>query len=57
MKLHNDKGAFEFMLNTISNRTGIRSDIVEKDYYVILMLKELSEKQADIPAYFKVCFQ
>ena len=53
MKLHNDKSAFEFMLNTISNRTGIRSDIVEKDYYVTLMLKELSEKQANIPAYFK----
>ena len=29
MKLHNDKSAFEFMLNTISNRTGIRSYILK----------------------------
>lgn len=53
MNLHQDRDAFEALLSDISRRTGIRSDIVEKDYYVTLLLWELSEKQNALPAYFK----
>lgn len=53
MKLHKDLGAFEALLLDISRRTDIRSDIIEKDYYLTLLLKELSEKQETLPAYFK----
>ena len=45
MNLHQDKDAFEALLSDVSRRTGIRSDIVEKDYYLTLLLWELSEKQ------------
>ncbi|MDD3926796.1 MAG: nucleotidyl transferase AbiEii/AbiGii toxin family protein [bacterium] len=53
MKLHSDSSALETLLLDISSRTGIRADIIEKDYYVTLILKELADKQKDIPAYFK----
>lgn len=53
MKLHLEPLAFETMLLDASERTGIRADIIEKDYYVTLLLKELAEKQKDVPAYFK----
>lgn len=42
----------ELILN-INNRIGIRNDILEKDYYVCLILKELSFKQNYLQAYFK----
>ena len=42
----------ELILN-INNVTGIRTDILEKDYYVCLILKNLSSKQKDLQAYFK----
>ena len=42
----------ELILNIIS-RTGIRNDILEKDYYVCLVLKELASKQKELQAYFK----
>lgn len=42
----------ELILN-INSRTGIRSDILEKDYYVCLVLKELASKQKKLQAYFK----
>lgn len=32
---------------------GVRLDILEKDYYVSLLLRELAEKQKELPAYFK----
>lgn len=51
--LHQDKDAFEALLSDVSRRTGIRSDIIEKDYYLTLLLWELSEKQEPLPAYFK----
>ena len=42
------------MLEQIHERTGYRTDVLEKDYYVVLMLRELAEKQkAGLPAYFK----
>ena len=53
MNLHQDKDAFEALLSDVSRRTGIRSDIIEKDYYLTLLLWELSEKQESLPAYFK----
>lgn len=42
----------ELILNT-NNRTGIRNDILEKDYYVCLILKDLSTKQDKLQTYFK----
>ena len=54
MNLHFDKNAFTVILNTIHERTGYRTDVLEKDYYVVLVLKELSGFQKEgLPAYFK----
>lgn len=53
MKLHQDREAFGDLLSDVSRRTGIRSDIIEKDYYLTLLLWELAEKQGSLPAYFK----
>lgn len=53
MKLHLDRDAFEAIVVTIADREGIRADVLEKDYYVSLMLKELSGNQSDWKAYFK----
>lgn len=53
MKLHLDPSAFQTLLLNQSKSSGVRADILEKDYYVTLMLKELAEKQAHLPAYFK----
>lgn len=53
MKLHRDKFSFLNIIGLIHGVTGIREDILEKDYYVTLLLRELSEKQETLPAYFK----
>lgn len=53
MKLHEDKDAFRALISTISEKVGIREDIVEKDYYLTLLLSELATWQTDLPAYFK----
>ena len=53
MKLHLDRDAFEAIILDIQNREDIRSDVLEKDYYVTLMLNELSKNQVDWKAYFK----
>ncbi len=53
MNLHDGKEAFASIISSIGERTGIRNDIIEKDYYVVLILKELAEKQNILPAYFK----
>lgn len=54
MKLHQDRNAFRVLLEQLHERTGYRTDVLEKDYYVVLILKELAEKQkAGLPAYFK----
>ena len=54
MKLHLDKDAFRVLIETIHEKTGYRADVLEKDYYVVLMLEELAEKQAEgLPAFFK----
>ena len=41
MRLHEDINAFRVLLNDIHERTGYRLDVLEKDYYVVLMLEEL----------------
>ena len=53
MKLHRDKTAFETLLLSESESAGIRADILEKDYYVTLILKELVDKPDQAFAYFK----
>ena len=54
MNLHNDRDAFQVLINLIHAQTGYREDVLEKDYYMCLILKELAEKQKNgLPAYFK----
>ena len=53
MELHKDKDAFQALLSAISEKAGIREDIIEKDYYLTLLLSELASWQAELPAYFK----
>ncbi len=54
MKLHLDKDAFGVLINNVHSRTGFRTDVLEKDYYVMLILEELAKKQQEgLPAYFK----
>lgn len=54
MNLHLDKDAFRVLIEDIHNKTGYRTDVLEKDYYVVLILNELSDRQASgLPAYFK----
>ncbi len=54
MRLHKDKDAFKLLLETIHEKTGYRTDVLEKDYYVLLILNELANFQADgLPAFFK----
>ena len=47
------KEILEEIIININDTTKIRSDILEKDYYVCLVLKELAKKQNDLKAYFK----
>ena len=53
MKLHEDLDSFEKILIDTEEQYGIRADILEKDYYVTLLLKELSTKQDTLKAFFK----
>lgn len=53
MKLHLDKELFREFIDNLNTRTGIDSDIIEKDYYVCAVLKELSKNQDELQAYFK----
>lgn len=53
MNLHLNKELFKDMIDTLNTRTGIAIDIIEKDYYVCLILSELAKKQNGIKAYFK----
>lgn len=46
MNLHEDKFAFLNIINLVHEDSGIRSDILEKDYYVTLLLRELAGKQS-----------
>lgn len=53
MKLHLDRVAFEQILGETEQRYGIRRDVLEKDYYVTLLLYELTGREAQGHAYFK----
>lgn len=54
MRLHEDKEAFRLLLEMIHEQTGYRTDVLEKDYYVILILHELADLQEEgLPAFFK----
>jgi hypothetical protein len=53
MRLHKDKEAFRTLLLDVGQTHDMRADILEKDYYVVLMLRELACKQSGLPAYFK----
>lgn len=48
-----NKEILEELILNINSRTGIRNEILEKDYYICLVLKELSLKQKELQAYFK----
>jgi len=54
MKLHEDQRAFQAIIQSVNELSNMRMDILEKDYYVTLLLKELADKQSGgLPAYFK----
>ena len=53
MYLHLKEKEFKNFLQIIKERTNIDADIIEKDYYVCAVLKELSKKQDYLKAYFK----
>jgi predicted nucleotidyltransferase component of viral defense system len=53
LRLHDDRAAFVGILANVSGRTGMRQDILEKDYYVTLLLEELAGRQGELPAFFK----
>ncbi len=54
MKLHLDSDAFRVLIDAVSAKTGYRKDVIEKDYYVTMILQELSNFQSEgLPAYFK----
>ena len=53
MKLHLNKELLKDMIDALNTRSGIAIDIIEKDYYVCMLLKELSKKQSELKAYFK----
>lgn len=53
MNLHLDKAAFQFIVDYVANKSFIRRDVLEKDYYVTLLLKELSQNDKQAYAYFK----
>lgn len=53
MKLHLDKELFLETIESLSTKTNIAMDIIEKDYYVCLVLEDLAKKQNELKSYFK----
>lgn len=51
--LHHDIEAFRTLIVQISIEQSMLPEIIEKDYYVTLMLQEISEKQKEYSVYFK----
>ena len=41
MRLHCDRSAFRVLLEQIHERTGYRTDVLEKDYYVVFTVLNL----------------
>lgn len=48
MNLHHDKEAFEELIIGAANELAIPTNVIEKDYYVTITLKTLSEKLKDL---------
>ena len=48
MCLHNDNGLFTEVITEANAQTGIAESIIEKDYYVTMILKLLAKKNPDI---------
>ena len=53
MLFHLKKEDFKKFIGDMSKKIKIDADIIEKDYYVCTVLKELAEKQDYLKAYFK----
>lgn len=53
MLFHLQKEDFKKFVDNMSRNLNIDADIIEKDYYVCIVLKELAEKQDYLKAYFK----
>ena len=53
MNLHLKEKEFKNFLQIIKERANVDVDIIEKDYYVCAVLKELSKRQDYLKAYFK----
>ena len=53
MKLHQNIEVMKELIEIISARSNVSVEVLEKDYYVTLILKELSEKDNQGYAYFK----
>ena len=53
MNLHLDKFSFDKLISNVSKRSNIRKDILEKDYYITLILEELTHRKNQGYAYFK----
>ncbi len=51
MYLHNEKDLFKDVISIVAERTGFSMDIIEKDYYVTMILKILSKSK------YKVVFK
>lgn len=48
MNLHHDKEAFKELIIGAANELAIPGNIIEKDYYVTITLKSLSDKLEDM---------
>ena len=53
MRLHLDRDNFVGLLRIIGNSSKIDMDILEKDYYVCVVLEQLALNQDELKAYFK----
>lgn len=51
--IHEYKDNFKELIEYLSQTSGIRADVLEKDYYVSLLLNELAQMQNQTKAYFK----
>lgn len=51
--LHHNTDAFRTLITQISSDRSILPEIIEKDYYVTLMLQESAEKQKEYVVFFK----
>ena len=53
MYFHENEFEFQSFIRIIKERENIDADIIEKDYYVCTVLKELAKQQDYLKAYFK----